>query len=519
MLPAIPHPELIFGICSPVGTDNQRVVNFLRQSLKEYSYQLEYFKVTELMKTISLPRIHLDDSSIENRYDSYIKYANEIRSLFEMDYVLSMLCCAALSKYRKQKLKRGNNKRSEYIQKQAFVFDQFKRPEEINFLRQVYGRLFISISIYSEKGIRIEYLTNRIAQDHGAARPRKEHRAKAQDLIDRDELEESVPTGQRMQEAFATADLFIDIDDPEKSLDLIRRFLRGLFGSNAVSPSKEEYGMYLARNAALRSLDLSRQVGVAIMSEFGEVITMGCNEVPKAGGGTYWEGDKNEARDFRRKVDENERIKRSLLIDFTKKLKETGVIKNLRSEDAITRFILKETERKGRLRKVQLMDLLEFGRIIHAEMSALCDAARLGKVVKDSTLFCTTFPCHLCAKHIVAAGVEKVIFIEPYPKSYAELLHGDAIYVGRSEQDKRVKFEPFIGISPFRYRDIFLRERRKDDSGNFEDWMNPDGPRPIVQYTVASYLQNEEATIKLFKKRAVYLLGERKITIVEAGQK
>jgi deoxycytidylate deaminase len=57
------------------------------------------------------------------------------------------------------------------------------------------------------------------------------------------------------------------------------------------------------------------------------------------------------------------------------------------------------------------MDALEYGRIIHAEMSAICDAARLGRSIKNAVLFTTTFPCHMCAKHIVAAGITKVVFL------------------------------------------------------------------------------------------------------------
>jgi deoxycytidylate deaminase len=75
----------------------------------------------------------------------------------------------------------------------------------------------------------------------------------------------------------------------------------------------------------------------------------------------------------------------------------------------------------------EFMDALEYGRIVHAEMGALADAARLGHMVKDGTLYCTTFPCHMCAKHIVAAGIEKVVFLEPYPKSLASDLHSDSI--------------------------------------------------------------------------------------------
>ena len=41
--------------------------------------------------------------------------------------------------------------------------------------------------------------------------------------------------------------------------------------------------MFAAKAAALRTLDLSRQVGAAIFSADGEIISMGSNEVPKAG--------------------------------------------------------------------------------------------------------------------------------------------------------------------------------------------------------------------------------------------
>lgn len=314
---------------------------------------------------------------------------------------MATLCCVAVRNFRREK---GS---STYIQQKAYIFDQFKRKEEIDLLRQVYGRLFIVISIYSGKERRIEQLTNRIASDHAEARPAEEHLSIARKLVDRDQLEEGDPHGQRLQETFPTADLFIDIDEPEKAERLIEKFLSGLFGSNLISPTREEHGMYLARNAALRSMDLSRQVGAAIMTDAGEVITLGCNEVPKALGGTYWQDDSGDARDFQKGFDANERIKKSLLVDFTRRLQDGDFLKSDRQIDDVARFILKETSKGGRLRDAQLMDLLEFGRIIHAEMSAICDAARLGKSIKGATLYCTTFPCHICAKRYHRGWSEK----------------------------------------------------------------------------------------------------------------
>src|SRR5712675_1549085 len=198
----------------------------------------------------------------------------------------------------------------------------------------------------------------------------------------RDQLEENEPSGQRLEEAFPSADLFVNLGDLDGAEKLITRFLDALFGATSISPTRDEHGMYLARNASLRSVDLSRQVGAAVCSIDGEVITLGCNEVPKALGGNYWTGDPGDARDFQKGYDSNERIKRSLLVDFTKRLKEADLLKETDKELDVARFIVKETSRGGALRDAQLMDLLEFGRMIHAEMSAICDAARLGKPLR-----------------------------------------------------------------------------------------------------------------------------------------
>jgi deoxycytidylate deaminase len=308
----------------------------------------------------------------------------------------------------------------------------------------------------------------------------------------RDEYEEGANHGQRLEETFPVADLFLNIDDADGSQRLVNRFLDALFGSNGVSPTKDEYGMYAAHGAALRSVDLSRQVGAAVFSQASEILSLGCNEVPKAGGGTYWTEDKPDARDMRKGYDSNERIKKGFLADFTRRLAKAGFLKeDIKGRD-LAHLILKETDKGGSLRDAQLMDLLEFGRMIHAEMSAISDAARMGNALKNSTLYCTTFPCHMCAKHIVASGIKRVVYIEPFPKSYAKDLHGDAIVVGKSSDPTKVCFEPFIGIAPFRYRNLFSRGRRKNSRGDFILWADAE-PRPIVKYTVASYVQNEKA--------------------------
>ena len=70
--------------------------------------------------------------------------------------------------------------------------------------------------------------------------------------------------------------------------------------------------MFMARAAALRSMDLSRQVG-AVVVDGGEIASSGCNEVPKPGGGVYWDGDVPDLRDYPMGKDFNAVMGRKIL--------------------------------------------------------------------------------------------------------------------------------------------------------------------------------------------------------------
>src|SRR5690606_26190311 len=108
----------------------------------------------------------------------------------------------------------------------------------------------------------------------------------------------------------------------------------------------------------------------------------------------------------------------------------------------------------------RLLDITEFGRAVHAEMEALLACGRSGTSPRGGTLFSTTFPCHNCAKHIVASGIRRVVYLEPYPKSQAKDLHDDSIELGQHEEPgdetgSKVVFEPFQGVGPRRFFDLF----------------------------------------------------------------
>ena len=235
--------------------------------------------------------------------------------------------------------------------------------------------------------------------------------------------------------------------------------------SNNAAPTKDEFRSYLAKSASLRSVDLSRQVGAAILSSDGDVITVGCNEVPKPGGGNYWEEDGNKKRDIDKSGEANKEETSRIIFDFLKTLSDHDLIADGKTPDDI----LQDRDLSRAIKEPMVGEITEYGRVVHAEMNAISDAARLGRSVKDATLYVTTFPCHNCAKYIIASGISRVVFIEPYPKSRTELLYGDFVSIGKREEGK-IEISHFSGTAPSRFSTIFEKSRRRErGTGAIED--------------------------------------------------
>ena len=239
--------------------------------------------------------------------------------------------------------------------------------------------------------------------------------------------------------------------------------------------------MFMAYAASLRSGDLSRQVGAAIIDPHGDLIAVGCNEAPKSGGGLYDPPapGKPSHRDIELGDDSNEREKELIADRIVRELGGGIDPKAVRSS----------------LKAAGFFDITEFGRSVHAEMEALLACARSGRSTRGAILYTTTFPCHNCTRHIIASGISKVIYIEPYAKSRASALHPDEISVDREEPGK-VPFLPFVGVGPRRYFDLFSLalstgypiERKKD--GKLIPWSRTTAAVRL-QVKPNTYLQRE----------------------------
>lgn len=65
-------------------------------------------------------------------------------------------------------------------------------------------------------------------------------------------------------------------------------------------------------------------------------------------------------------------------------------------------------------------------RAVHAEQNAIAWAARVGVGLLGSQLVCTDEPCLSCARSIINAGIESVVYVRPYRLNDGLVLLGEA---------------------------------------------------------------------------------------------
>lgn len=140
-------------------------------------------------------------------------------------------------------------------------------------------------------------------------------------------------------------------------------------------PSYDEYFMRIASIVAARSTCLRRQVG-AIIVKNNHILSTGYNGAPKG----------------------------------LPHCNETGCLREERN--------VKRGERH------------ELCRGLHAEQNAIIQAAVFGVSIKGGTIYSTHFPCSVCAKMLINAELQEIVYQEGYPDELAaELLKESNIKV------------------------------------------------------------------------------------------
>lgn len=466
--------ELVIGLVAPIGVDLAMVSTELSRAFETVAYRT---RVLRLLDLVPGPRVaqsaHL---TIEHRYQARMDIGNDFRRALERDDALALLAVAGIRAERKDD-SGGDGERP--IERCAYILHSLKTTQEVARLREIYGTSCYIVAAYASREHRSEWLAKRIDGSHHSSGWER-HRAAAEALILRDE-HERIKHGQNVRDTFPLADIFLDATNPERLKKQALRFVALLFGHPFQTPTRDEHGMFQAFGAALRSSSAGRQVGAAIATRDGDVIALGTNEVAKAFGGQYWDEDEPDHRDHRRPADPSAAMTRGMLADMLGRLRKKGWLVEdktasgfagmlERAEDELLSPMSVENDDPSSLAEsARIKHIIEFIRAVHAEMAALMTAARRGVSVDGSTLYSTSFPCHECARHIVAAGIRRVVFIEPYPKSRVSDLYDDSICVDGSDNAK-VTFQAFIGIAPRLYMSVFSMPERKAQDGGWLDW-------------------------------------------------
>lgn len=477
---------LIFSICGQIGSGLTLVRRKIAQALASYGYECVIVDVSQVVLELFFDKLNLKD--VDNSSPEYLnsdsakriyklqRRGNILREKYGSDIVSRIAVSHVI-------WPRINDDEKE--SRVAYLVDSLKHHEEVNYLRNLLGDAYYSIGVISTDSVR----KNRLKSRKGFS---EDEFIKLSEI---DAKEKGLEYGQSTVKAITQSDYFFSNDySTADHLDSeAQRLLRLIFSVGVDTPRVDEYGISVANNAAKQSGCLAKQVGASVINASGQLMATGRNDVPQYGGGLYTSESEKDDRCWARSGQCYNDIHKLRIIDeLTKEL---------------TRALSLEKENQALVREKlaysRISSLIEFSRAVHAEMDALIAIARSGiPGLIGATLYCTTFPCHNCAKHIIDAGILRVVYLEPYEKSLARELHPDTIKNPADENDvSKIPFEAFGGVAPRRYNQLFgiNRERKERPSGKYID-LDPER-----QSLIPIGAQDDEIILKKIEKAASIL--------------
>lgn len=476
--------ELIIGLCGPIGSPIHETADAVKKVLEnQYGYTCIIIRLSDIIRK-DIPS--MDKLGAYEQKEALINKGDELRERYGDDLLVKWAILQITGD--REQGKRADRYESRRI---CYIIDSIKNKQELRTLEAVYRDIFYCFGVFSVKEKRVARLNKKIEL------------ADVYKLIDRDSGEE-IHNGQSVEDTFPLADFFIRVDDiNEDALEKkILRALHLIFSDKIITPTAHEFAMYHAAATASNSSCMSRQVGACITDQNGRILSVGWNEVPRPFGGVY-SGcpmyEENTHRCFQGEGCTNKKQKDELCDTIINEL--TKRVKGLEGKAAS----IKET-----LERTPINNLLEFSRSIHAEMNAIIlGAQKTADKMVNGRLYCTTFPCHNCARHIVVAGIKEVYYIEPYQKSLAMRLHGDALTENPAEEGK-VKLLLFDGVAPARYMDFFTKRRDLKEADGGKKKYSPREVFPQATLSLESIPALEAIIVRNMKKAGLIEADDEK---------
>ena len=452
-------PILVFALSGKIGSGVSFVRDKLNQELYTYGYDTEIIDVAEMVLVNGYEQYSDDRDAKEitnlsraERAKELQRRGNYLRERGGNDFIAKVIFFDYI--YEELINKNEINKRK------AYIIDSLKNPAEATFFRKVFGSAVYLIGVMADGEIRKTRLIER-----------KNYTEEDYNFISSiDEGEQQESWGQNSIATIIEADYFFDnnFDTKDEIAKESERLLRLIFRTGIDTPRVDEEGMNVAFQVSLKSACLSRQVGAAIYSARGEILSTGFNDVPQFLGGLYgFDGSSPDKRCWVYGAkcyndDEKNKIIDEILglahENISNQVEEKDILQN--GGEKVVVGVMDDAIRnafRNALNRSRVRKLLEFSRSIHAEMEAILSVARKGvQGLIGSTLYCTTYPCHNCAKHIVGAGITRVVYLEPYEKSLAIKLHTDSISdASKEKREKRLILDSYKGVAPRRFNQFF----------------------------------------------------------------
>ncbi|WP_129138297.1 anti-phage dCTP deaminase [Modicisalibacter coralii] len=237
-----------------------------------------------------------------------------------------------------------------------------------------------------------------------------------------------------------------------------------------ITPSSMERVMQIAYTAKTNSGCISRQVGAVVTDSDSSIKAVGWNDVPHGQVPCALRSVEGVIRSFDDEVySEYERNNK----EFREKIIEvSGWYEGADLKGRNLSYCFKDVKNSvdGKGNQVHT-------RSLHAEENAFLQISKYGGMsVQGGSLFTTASPCELCAKKAFQLGVERIVYIDPYPG--ITKVH---VLANGSLKPKLVQFRGAVGRGYFQlyeqalpYKDEleYFENGGKQESGRKKDIMS-----------------------------------------------
>ena len=230
--------ELVIGLVGAVGTDLDSVHKIIKERLSIFGYVTNEIKVSQDIIS-NIVNFKPEDSF--NRINRLMTEGNNIRKNTGDFSVLGKAAAARISEFR---TRANGEHEAAPLRRHAFIISSLKHPDEVQALRKIYSHGFFLIGVYADESRRRTYL-----EKNKDISP-----ANTTILINRD-VDESEKFGQHTRDTYHLSDFFINYGgNHDRFQNDIWRTIDLIFGKPFVTPTFDEFAMFMAFSASLRPL-------------------------------------------------------------------------------------------------------------------------------------------------------------------------------------------------------------------------------------------------------------------------